>query len=112
MISHVFAEGIGPFRSIHLDLRGSDGHPSLGPHILAGVNGSGKSTILRAIAWCLVNPHDGFPSGEWVHFLKGHTNSRVLLVFDIAGTYRYAWAATKDCDEGWEKRLAEWVAMV
>jgi len=42
-LSHVFAEGIGPFKKVHLDLRGADGHPSLGPHILAGVNGSGKS---------------------------------------------------------------------
>jgi hypothetical protein len=35
-ISHFFAEGIGPFKKIHLDLQGADGHPSPGPHILAG----------------------------------------------------------------------------
>jgi predicted ATPase len=49
-ISHIFAEGVGPFKQIHLDLTGPDGKASLGPHILAGVNGSGKSTLLKAVA--------------------------------------------------------------
>src|SRR5579862_503110 len=59
-ITHLFAEGIGPFKRIHLDLRGADGDPALGPHILAGVNGSGKSTVLKAIAWCLAEQGDEF----------------------------------------------------
>jgi len=82
-ISHILAEGIGPFKKVHLDLRGPDGHPSLGPHILAGVNGSGKSTILKAIAWCLAGPQEEFAD----------TNPRVLLIFE-AGTRRYAVART------------------
>jgi hypothetical protein len=71
-ISHFFAEGIGPFKSIHLDLRGPDGHPSVGPHILAGVNGSRKSTILKAIAWCLAESEHGFAEES--------PNPRVLLI--------------------------------
>jgi len=108
-ISHVFAEGVGPFKSVHLDLRGSDGRPSLGPHILAGVNGSGKSTILKAIAWCIAGPQDAFPAGEWTHYLRGDLESRVLLVLDIAGVYQYAWTVTNDLSEGWEQRLGQWV---
>ncbi len=90
-ISHVFAEGIGPFKKVHLDLRGADGRPSLGPHILAGVNGSGKSTILRAIAWCLAKEDDGFADGR----------ARILLVFEGAAGHRYASA------RGWG-RVEEW----
>jgi hypothetical protein len=108
-ISHFFAEGIGPFKKVHLDLRGPDGHPSLGPHVLAGVNGSGKSTILKAIAWCLAQPADGFAEEDWAHFLNWHTKSRVLLVLDIAGVYRCTYARTKDGDEGWQTRLGGWV---
>lgn len=107
-ISHFFAEGIGPFRKVHLDLRGQDGRPDLGPHILAGVNGSGKSTILKAITWCLAGRRDGFPAEEWVHFLKGYPNSRALLILDLAGEYQVV-ARTNDRDEGWLARLTEWV---
>ena len=89
-IAHFFAEGIGPFKSVHLDLRGADGHPALGPHILAGVNGSGKSTVLKAIAWCLAGQDDEFPMEEWSHFLRGHARPRLLLVFDVGGEYRCA----------------------
>jgi hypothetical protein len=48
------------FSERHLDLRGQDRRPSLGPHILAGVKGSGKSTILKAVAWCLAESEHGF----------------------------------------------------
>src|ERR1700683_2417340 len=106
-ISHFFAEGIGPFENVHLDLRGGDGNPSLGPHILAGVNGSGKSTILKAIAWCLARPADEFAEEEWRHFLRGHTGSHVLLTFDIAGVYRRTYARTNDLNEGWQVRLTD-----
>jgi predicted ATP-binding protein involved in virulence len=41
---------LGPFKDLHLDLTDGEGNPHLGPHILAGVNGSGKSTVLRALA--------------------------------------------------------------
>lgn len=58
-ISRFFAEGAGPFQNIHLDFR--FGWPSfIGPHILVGTNGSGKSTILKAIAWSLARQRDGF----------------------------------------------------
>jgi|SRR5579863_2627035 putative AbiEii toxin of type IV toxin-antitoxin system/AAA domain-containing protein len=107
-ISHFFAEGIGPFKKVHLDLRGADGRPSLGPHILAGVNGSGKSTILKAIAWCLAQSNDGFPGEGWGYFLRG-ANSHALLTFDAAGESAYSLACTGDPFLGWETRLPEWV---
>lgn len=110
-ISHVFAEGIGPFKSVHLDLRGPDGKPSLGPHILAGVNGSGKSTLLKAIAWCMTQPGDAFPEDDWTHYLRGdHLEPRVLLIWDFLGLNRFAWAITSDRADGWESRLDGWVA--
>jgi predicted ATP-binding protein involved in virulence len=107
-ISHVFAEGIGPFKSVHLDLRGLDGKPSLGPHILAGVNGSGKSTLLKAIAWCAADRLDAFPAEEWVHYLRSDSVPRVLVVLDFPRPYRVACAITNDRAEGWEARLREW----
>lgn len=110
-ISHVFAEGVGPFKSVHLDLRGPDGKPSLGPHILAGVNGSGKSTLLKAIAWCVAARDDAFPVEEWIHYFRPDSTSRVLLVFDFAGLYRVASAVTNDCTDGWQSRLIDWVAV-
>jgi len=59
----------------------SDGHgnPHLGPHILAGVNGSGKSTVLRAIAWAMVGEQFGFNTDEWQHHLQRHPVSRAVL---------------------------------
>jgi hypothetical protein len=90
-ISHFLAEGIGPFQKVHLDLCGEDGHPSLGPHILAGVNGSGKSTILKATAWGLAQPANGF---------DGEADSRVLLVFEN-GVHRYALARGSGPVEEW-----------
>lgn len=109
-ISHVFAEGVGPFKSVHLDLRGPDGKPSLGPHILAGVNGSGKSTLLKAIAWCLSSEDDEFPLAEWAHYLRDDSYSRVLLVWDGAVDHRSARATTSDRVDGWDGRTFEWVA--
>jgi ABC-type transport system involved in cytochrome c biogenesis ATPase subunit len=49
----LIAEGVGPFERLDLDFSDGHGNPHLGPHILAGVNGSGKSTALRAVAWTL-----------------------------------------------------------
>jgi hypothetical protein len=109
-ISHVFAEGVGPFKSVHLDLRGPDGKPSLGPHILAGVNGSGKSTLLKAIAWCSARTVDGFLADEWVHYLRDDSDSRVLMIVDIPGLYKSGWAITDDRGEGWRERTNKWVA--
>lgn len=108
-IAHLFAEGIGPFESVHLDLRGPDGRPALGPHILAGVNGSGKSTLLRAISWCLAESNDEFPFEEWAHFLCGHGQSRAMIVVEIGERYSYVVAAAADSADGWIQRLLEWV---
>ncbi|MBI4877407.1 MAG: AAA family ATPase, partial [Acidobacteria bacterium] len=52
-ILRLVAEGVGPFEKLDLDLSDGQGNPHLGPHILAGVNGSGKSTVLKTIAWVL-----------------------------------------------------------
>lgn len=41
---------VGPFRKLRLDLTDGQGKPHLGPHILAGVNGSGKTTVLKSLA--------------------------------------------------------------
>lgn len=106
LLSHLFIEGVGPFKSLHLDLRGPDGRASCGPHILAGVNGSGKSTVLKSIAWCLANADDGFPFEEWIQLLKSYPQSRAMIVFD---RYEYVWASTSDHREGWETRLGAWV---
>jgi hypothetical protein len=91
-ISHFFAEGIGPFQKVHLDLRGPDGRPALGPHILAGVNGSGKSTILKAIDWCLARPGD--------EFADGHSNPRVMVVFE---SFAVARGKDRDGDLSWAR---------
>jgi hypothetical protein len=77
-ILRLVAEGVGPFEKLDLDLSDGEGNPHLGPHILAGVNGSGKSTILRAIAWA--NGPLGPDGAEWLHLLKGWTRSRVGLI--------------------------------
>ncbi|MEP6962944.1 MAG: AAA family ATPase, partial [Acidobacteriota bacterium] len=96
------AEGIGPFKSVHLDLRGADGKASNGPHILAGVNGSGKSTLLKAIAWNHADDKDGFPLEEWQSYFAADWSSRVLSVFERDGE---TWAReTKrdwDSDDSW-----------
>lgn len=74
------AEGIGPFERLDLDFSDGRGNPHLGPHILAGVNGSGKSTALRALAWVLDAGQYGFPYDSWRHSLTGHGVSRAALL--------------------------------
>ena len=65
----LIAENIGPFERLDIDFSDGNGKLHRGPHILAGVNGSGKSTVLRAIAWALSRDGCGFPKEEWRHFL-------------------------------------------
>lgn len=66
------AEKIGPFEErLDLDFSDGAGNPHLGPHILAGVNGSGKSTALRTIAWVIAEEGDGFDFEDWTHMLRG-----------------------------------------
>ena len=74
------AEGVGPFEKLDLNLSDGKGKPHLGPHILAGVNGSGKSTVLRTIAWVLDWGERGFPHEEWRHGLAGHRHSRACVL--------------------------------
>lgn len=83
-ILKLHAENIGPFDRLELDLSDGNGKAHLGPHILAGVNGSGKTTILRTIAWCLATGESGFDHEEWMQFLRGRANSRALLVPELA----------------------------
>jgi len=74
------AEGVGPFQKLDLDFSDGRGNPHLGPHILAGVNGSGKSTALRAIAWVLDFGRNGFQHDQWRHSLARDLISRALLI--------------------------------
>src|SRR5713101_5687638 len=84
-LTRLIAEGVGPFDRLELDLSDGNGNAHLGPHILAGVNGSGKSTALRAIAWALDVGRRGFDYGQWEHLTHGRRNSSVLLMFKLAG---------------------------
>jgi hypothetical protein len=74
------AENIGPFDRLDLDLSDGHGRPHLGPHILAGVNGSGKTTVLRTLAWSLGNSGTmtGFPDEEWRHSQRSGFRSSVV----------------------------------
>jgi len=60
-LMRLIAENIGPFERLDIDFSDGNGKPHPGPHILAGVNGSGKSTVLRAIAWAMSWSESGFP---------------------------------------------------
>jgi hypothetical protein len=101
----LIAEGVGPFRTLDLDLSDGNGKPHLGPHILAGVNGSGKSTVLRTIAWVLDRGELGFQYDDWMEMLKGHPESRALLVVAPNDTPPYVLA----CSKTGRARLADWV---
>ncbi|MCC6365008.1 MAG: AAA family ATPase [Bryobacterales bacterium] len=81
------AEGVGPFAHLEIDFSDGKGKPHLGPHILAGVNGSGKSTVLRAIAWTLAGESGlfGFPAEEWRHSVHGYSSSRASSAI-VVGT--------------------------
>lgn len=98
------AEGVGPSEKLDLDLSGGHGNPHLGPHILAGVNGSGKSTILRTIAWVMDWPNWGFNHEQWRHFLSGRGESRALLVLKAS----HATPLVHACGEG-SRHLQNWV---
>jgi predicted ATPase len=76
----LIAEGVGPFERLNLDFSDGNLRPRPGPHILAGVNGSGKSTVLRAIAWALEQDGAGFDHQAWGHLTQGHAFSRVLAI--------------------------------
>jgi predicted ATP-binding protein involved in virulence len=108
-LMRLIAEKIGPFETLDIDLSDGPGRPRLGPHILAGVNASGKSTVLRAIAWTLSSSLSGFPEEEWWHFLRG-PESRVLVCMLFGPNRSYINAGTADTAADWEERLKTWVA--
>lgn len=68
-LTRVYAEGFGPFEKLDLDFSDGSGNPHPGPHILCGVNGCGKSTALRVIAWLLADAQQQYPM-EWLHARK------------------------------------------
>lgn len=85
--------GVGPFEETRLDFSDGHGKPHMGPHIIAGVNGSGKSTVLRAIAATVAGAGahsdvaentQGFDFEWWGHRLIGWEDSIALSVW--AGT--------------------------
>lgn len=109
-LTRLIAEGVGPFRTLDVDLSDGAGNPHIGPHILAGVNGSGKSTILRTIAWVLDQGQRGFQYDDWSQALRGHSDSRALLIFHPLGA-PYVWACSKGVDRG-TGALVEWTRSV
>jgi hypothetical protein len=91
----LIAEGVGPFERLDLDFSDGHGNPHLGPHILAGVNGSGKSTALRAIAWAMYHPGSSFDLRDWQHFLAGHDDPRAIVLLQRLDGSPAQWACTK-----------------
>ncbi len=106
----LIAEGVGPFQSLELDLSDGKGNPHLGPHILAGVNGSGKSTVLRTIAWVLDGVNGGFPYEDWGEMLRGYGESRARLTIRPPRQAPYLRACAKDTGGHASHDLAFWLA--
>ena len=77
------AEGIGPFKKLELDFSDGQGQPHLGPHIIAGVNGAGKSTALKTLAWSLGLGTQGFDLDEFKHRLHGDGSRADVLRSDF-----------------------------
>jgi energy-coupling factor transporter ATP-binding protein EcfA2 len=102
----LIAEGVGPFERLDVDLSDGKGNPHLGPHIFAGVNGSGKSTILGALAWVMDTGESGFRYADWSHLTAGHAHPRALAVIQPPGAPVYARACGQD--RGDPAGLAAW----
>jgi energy-coupling factor transporter ATP-binding protein EcfA2 len=114
MLTRLVGEGIGPFKSFDFDFSDGNGKPHPGPHIFAGVNGSGKSTILRTLAWLVASKSsdsipDGFQWKEWEHLTQGYTVSRAIAVIAAADGKVHKLPRTTDITKGWESRLDQWV---
>ena len=112
----LIAEGIGPFQRLDLDFSDGNGRPRLGPHILAGVNGSGKSTVLRAIAWALEKEGCGFDDAAWKQLTLGQGGSRVLAIMRhqtesgapyALGRSVYPWYLSPGALEEWAESQAQ-----
>ncbi|MGA2593345.1 MAG: AAA family ATPase [Bryobacteraceae bacterium] len=106
----LIAEGVGPFEHLDIDLSDGKGNPHLGPHIFAGVNGSGKSTVLRTLAWVLDTGDMGFPQDDWSHLTAGYAQSRALVVIQpqTAAAGALVYACSKGAGAGHEAELAIW----
>jgi predicted ATP-binding protein involved in virulence len=110
-ILRLIAQGVGPFESLDIDFSDGNGKPHLGPHILAGVNGSGKSTVLRAIAWVMDRGELGFQYDDWLQALKGYRDSRALLVMEVDGGPE-AFACSKGSRGVARADLSQWARRV
>ena len=108
----LIAEGVGPFRTLDIDLSDGKGKPHVGPHVLAGVNGSGKSTILRTIAWVLDRGACGFQYDDWRQALVGHRHSRALLTIRPPGSEPCVWACSKGTGTDVAESLSGWARSV
>lgn len=108
----LIAEGVGPFERLDVDLSDGKGNPHLGPHIFAGVNGSGKSTILGTLAWAMDSGKSGFRYADWAHLTAGYTHSRALVVVQPPGATPYARACTKGTNKSDQEALAVWARSV
>jgi energy-coupling factor transporter ATP-binding protein EcfA2 len=109
----LIAEGVGPFERLDVDLSDGKGNPHLGPHIFAGKNGSGKSTVLRTLAW-VMEWTAGFRHAERCHFLADHRHSRAMVVIKppvgSGRAYACALGTGKDVSEAlaaWSKSLTD-----
>ena len=107
----LIAEGVGPFERLDIDLSDGKGNPHLGPHIFAGVNGSGKSTVLRTLAWVMDVREGGFPYDEWAHMTAGYARSGALLVIEPPQMPTYVCGCYKGAaDEALEWAKSVWSA--
>lgn len=78
-LTKLLIAGVGPFENTTLDFSDGNGKPHMGPHIIAGVNGCGKSTVLRAIAATASGPGaDSFPMDWWNHHVWDASESAVF----------------------------------
>lgn len=81
-ITRLLARGVGPFEHLDLHFAGADGKPDLGPHVLIGASGAGKTTALRALSWVLAGTEGcGFPLGDFRHAMAGRASSTAAVVF-------------------------------
>ena len=110
IIARLAGEGIGPLKSFDFDFSDAAGNPHPGPHVFAGVNGSGKSTVLRTIAWLTeLRSLDGFQWQEWEHLIRGYAGTKAMMVICLPGIEPFVTAQTMDTNDGWEERLYQWV---
>lgn len=102
-------KGAGPFEELWLDLSDGKGNPHLGPHVIAGVNGSGKSTVLRGLAWTVSYPwNGGFPIQDWSRSVEGWPQSGAVVEWsDAEGVATYA--AGRFAIE--DRKLPDWLRL-